>query len=42
MIIDHVPTFVSLNFEGIFGHLNNFGTGVGLDRFLGSKTQFLK
>ena len=42
MTIDHVPTFVSQAFEAIFGTLTHIGTCMGLDRFLGSKTQILK
>ena len=40
--IDHVSTLVSQTFKCIFGPLTHFGTDVGLDRFLGSKTQILK
>ena len=42
MTIDHVPTLVSKTFEGIFGPLTHIGTGVGLDRLLGSKTQLFE
>ena len=42
MTIDHVPTLVSQAFEAIFGPLTHIGTCMGLDRFLGSKTQILK
>ena len=42
MTIDHVPTLVSKTFEYTFGPLAHFGTSVGLDRLLGSKTQILK
>ena len=42
LTIDHVSTLISQTFKGIFLLLTHFGTGVGLDRFLGSKTQFFK
>ena len=42
MTIEHVSTLVSQTFKGIFGPLTHIGTGVGLDRFLGSKIQLLK
>ena len=42
MTIDHVSTLFSQTFKGIFGPLTHIGTGVGLDRFLGSKIQLLK
>ena len=39
MTIDHELSFVSQAFEAIFRALTHIGTGMGLDRFLGSKTQ---
>ena len=42
MTIDHVPTLVSQDFEAIFGPLTHIGTSMGLNGFLGSKTQLLK
>ena len=42
MTMDHVPTLVFQAFEAIFGPLTQLGTGMGLDRLLGSETQILK
>ena len=41
MTIDPVSTLVPQTFKCIFGPLTHIGTGVGLDRFLGSKSQIL-